>query len=115
MAELGDGAAGAFGVGGVAAGLAKRDEVAIPSFPVFDWEDAAKLHFRLQGRFCFDEAEPVANAVNMHIDADGGEVKADSDGEIGGFASDARKLAEFLDSIWEDAAEALAQDDGELL
>ena len=43
--------------------------------------------------------------MNMDIDADGRQVEADGYRKVGGFASDAWKSAEFLDSLRQYAAE----------
>ncbi len=115
MAEAGDGAAGAFRADGVAAGLAEADEVGVPRLPVADGQDFAQFHFGLDRRARVDEFEPIADAVDVYIDADRREVEADRDGEIRRLAPDAREFAKFLHRARQDAAEARAQDLGERL
>ena len=43
--------------------------------------------------------------MNMDIDADGRQIEADGHRQVGGFASDTGKFAEFLDSLRQYAAE----------
>ena len=115
MTVGGDRAAGALGVRGIATGLSEADEVAVPGLPVADGQDLAELHLRFDRLLRVDELEPVADAVDMDVDADGGEVEADGDREVRGLASDTRKFAELLDRLREDAAELRLKDAGEFL
>ena len=64
------------------------DEVPGPA-PEFLREQFAQAHFRFQRRRGLDEAEAVADAVHMHIDADAGLAERLRHHEVGRLASDA--------------------------
>ena len=115
MTVGGDRAAGALGVCRIATGLSEADEVAVPGLPVADGQDLAELHLRFDRLLRVDELEPVADAVDMDVDADGGQIEADGDGQVRGLASDPRQFAELLNGLRQHPAELLAQDLGELV
>ena len=83
--------------------------MAVPRLPVFYRKDLAKRHLRLERSLCLDKPESIADTVYMDVDANGGKVKADCDGEVRGLASDAGELAKFLDGIRQDTAEFLLE------
>ena len=85
--------------------MAEADKVAVPGLPVLYRQDSAQFHFAFKWSFCVYEPQIVADAMNMDIDADGRQVEADGYRKVGGFASDAWKSAEFLDSLRQYAAE----------
>ena len=89
--------------------LAERNEMAVPCLPILYWKDFPESHFRIERRLRLDKPKPVADAVNMHVDANRRKVKANGDGEVRSLPPDARKFAQFLDSVGQDAAEFLLE------
>ena len=72
-----DGAAVALWADWAAAGLPKRDDMAVPGFPVLDGKNLPERHFGFERRLCVDEREAVAYAVDVHVDAYRRQVEAE--------------------------------------
>ncbi len=85
--------------------MAEGDEIRVPGLPIAARQNFAEGHFGGEWRFGVDEAEAIGDAMDVDVDADGWEVEADGDGEVGGFASDAWEFAELFDGVREDVIE----------
>jgi hypothetical protein len=83
--------------------------VAVPRFPIFYRKDFSQRHFAFERRFGVYEFEPVADAVDMNVHADGRQLKTDCDGEIRRFPADAGKLAQFLYGVRKNSVEFFFQ------
>ena len=82
----------------------------VPGLPILDGQDLPKGHFGFERGLGFDEAEPVADPVDVHVDANGGQVEADGDGQVRRLAADTGQLAKFLNRVRQHAAELFLQD-----
>jgi hypothetical protein len=76
-----------------AAGLTEGDQIGIPGAPIADRQDGAQRHFGLERCACPDQPEPVADAVDVDINADRGFAESERNDQVGGLASDPRQLA----------------------
>lgn len=90
--------------------MTKGNQVRVPGFPIAARQNFAKRHFGGEGRFGVDKAKAIGDAMDVDVNADSGKIEANSDGQVGGFASDAWEEAEFLNSVREDVIELLAED-----
>ncbi len=94
-------------------GLSVGDEVAVPGFPIAFGEAVAKRHFRFQRRLGLNQAQPVRDAVDVNIDADGVLIEGHRNNQVGGFTPDSGQFAEVLDRIRNPPTEAGVQGIGQ--
>lgn len=80
--------------------------MAVPGFPVALWQYPAQFHLGFERFARLNDAEQVADAVHMHIDADCRQIEADGDRQVGCLAADPRQFAQFLDGVRQHTAEA---------
>ena len=80
----------------------------IPSLPVFYGQKFSKRHLRLERSFRLNEIETIGDTVDMNVDTDRGQVKADRYRQICGLASDSGQFAEFLNRMRQHASELLS-------
>ena len=113
IAAGGDRAAVAMRVAGRAAGLAEGNEVGVPGDPVAYRQQGPQGHLRVVRGFRVDETEPVRDAVNVDVDADGWLVEAERDDKVRCFSPYAGQFTEGFDGIGEDAAELRVQHVGQ--
>ena len=90
--------------------MTKGNQVRVPGFPIAARQNFAKRHFGGEGRFGVDKAKAIGDAMDVDVDTDSGKIEANSDGQVGGFASDAWEEAELFNGVREDVIELLAED-----
>jgi hypothetical protein len=69
--------------------LTKSDQQAIDRYPKGAWQGLPEHLFGFFGGGGVDIAPAIADAMDVDVDTNCGDAKADSKHEIGGFASDA--------------------------
>ena len=71
----------------------------VPRLPVLDGQELPERHLRFKRRLRFHEPKAVGNAVDVYVDSDGRQVKADRHRQVRRLAPDAGKFAELFDRV----------------
>ncbi len=96
-------------------GLPEGHQIPVPCFPVSSWQQPAQGHFRLQRRPGRDQSQPVADPVDVDIDADPRFIEGFGHNQVGGLASHSREPHQVLDRVGDTSAEKRGNRVGQLL